>query len=318
MTQPVAAQPRELAPWSTDGKPPKRFCLFYFGRNKTTKGTIHLTKRSAQKCIANWIDYGNHLSGDYNHAITNPNIENPRASCWFKLAIEKDGLYAVDVKYTAAAAQAIEAKELLYYSPYCQFEKDRHGNPCVVEIVNIALTNVPATKHQRPLVALSKLAKGKTMFTQEQIDALKAMLVEAGVAEEKASDAILKMQSLICAPMMEEAPMEKMPLADPMPQEEEKKEEFKMEEYQALSKAYTAQNDIIKGLEARLSNLEKEKEKQAVNAKDQLFAQFKREGRLRMTDEKAAREILDLNPELFRKTFGAVAPLTATKPPCRS
>lgn len=305
-----------LTPWSSDGKPPTRFRLFKYGDNRSTKGTVYLTAESAQKCFASWRDYGNDLSGDYNHSITNPHIESPRASMWFSLALESDGLYAVNVKYTPSAYKAIEEKEYRYYSPYFSIETDNKNRQCVVEIINVALTNTPATKNQRPLVALSKLVWSK-MFKQEQIDALKALLVEGGVDEAMSSDLILKMQSVLCteeAPEMEEV----MPMADPMPEEMKPeelslgKDEEKMNE--AFKKAFSAMEAQVKALNAKIANIETEKKKEATNAKEALFVQYKREGRLAHVNDAEAREILNLNPNLFKRTFGAVTPLTQKAP----
>ena len=303
-----------LSPWSTDGKPPSQFRLFKYGENRSTKGTVFLTRESARKCLSSWIDYGNDLSGDYNHAITNPNIEAPRASMWFSLALMEDGLYAVNVKYTAAASAAIESKEYRYYSPYFAIEADKHNRPCVVEIINVALTNVPATKNQRPLVGLSKnLAQwSNQMFDQKQIDGLKALLIEGGIKEELASDLILKMQGLLAAPSeMEEAPLEEMPLAaDP-----EKKEDEMPMGAEVYTQALSILKDRIKAQDAKIAKLEQEHNARTKNAKEELFAQFKREGRLAFTTDAAARKLLDANADLFRETFSAVAPLSQTSAP---
>lgn len=304
-----------LAPWSSDGKPPTRFRLFKYGENRSTKGTVYLTRESAKKCLSNWIDYGNDISGDYNHAITNPNIENARASFWCNLALEADGLYAVNVKYTEAAHAAIVAKEYRYYSPYFAIETDKHNRPCVVEIINIALTNTPATKNQRPLVALSKLAQwSQDMMSQEQIDALKALFTEKGGPEEAASDFVLSAMALLGGGMEEAPSMEEMPLADPMP-EEKKEEAMGMEEYQALSLSVAELKKTVAGLQKEIADTRAVELKREGDAKEALFAQFKREGRLRFTKEDAARKILNTDISLFKETFGAVAPVTNVKAP---
>lgn len=307
-----------LTPWSTDGKPPSRFRLFKFGENRSTKGTVYLTVESAKKCLSAWIDYGNDLSGDYNHAITNPNIESPRASCWFSLALERDGLYAVNVKFTPAAHEAICNKEYRYYSPYFAIESDNKNRPCVVEIINVALTNTPATKNQRPLVGLSRQEWSNQMMDQKMIDALKALFTEKGGPEEGAADFVLSAMALMGG--AEEAPaeieeyatppQEEMPMADPLP-DDKKAEEMGVESYK---KAFNALEAQVKGLSAELASIKAEKAKEQVNAKEQLFAQFKREGRFQFIKEEAARELMGANFELFKKTFSAVQPLTQRAP----
>jgi phage I-like protein len=304
-----------LSPWSADGKPPLKFRLFKYGENRSTKGTVFLTRESAKKCLSAWIDYGNDLSGDYNHAVTNPAIEAPRASCWFSLALEQDGLYAVNVRWTPAAHDAICNKEFRYYSPYFAIECDKFNRPCVVEIINVALTNTPATKNQRPLVGLSKsLAQWSHMLDQKMIDALKALFVEKGGPEASASDFVLGALALMeSSESAEEAPMpsEEMPLVDPSV--DPKKEEMPMgaEQYQ---QAFSLLQDQVKGLVKKIEGLELEKRSRIKDEKEELFVQFKREGRLALVSESAARKLLDMNPALFRETFGSVKPLSNTPP----
>lgn len=302
-----------LAPWSVDGKAPKRFRLFRFGENRSTKGTVFLTRESAKKCLSAWIDYGNDLSGDYNHAITNPNIESPRASCWFSLSIEADGLYANNVSWTEAASKAIEAKEYRYYSPYFITETDKHNRPCVVEIINVALTNTPATKNQRPLVALSRLAWSYLkMFDDMMIEKLKELLKEGGVAEEKSADLILKLQNVLCP----KAEPEEAPMMDgvPLAKEEDKKEEMPMSDLQSYKKAFTLLEQKYSGMEKLLKQLVEEKKENEKQEKENLFNQFKKEGRLANVKEQDAKDLLNSNFVMFKRLFGAIQPINAVAP----
>lgn len=81
---------------------------------------------------------------DYEHQTLNAaqNGQPAPAAAWFKTLEwrEGDGLYAVDVDYTARASAMIEAHEYRYLSPV--FTYDRDGN--VSALLHVALTNTPA------------------------------------------------------------------------------------------------------------------------------------------------------------------------------
>ncbi|WP_175992317.1 phage protease [Burkholderia vietnamiensis] len=81
---------------------------------------------------------------DYEHQTLNAaqNGQPAPAAAWFKTLEwrEGDGLYAVDVEWTARASSMIDAHEYRYLSPVFSF--DKAGN--VTSILHAALTNNPA------------------------------------------------------------------------------------------------------------------------------------------------------------------------------
>lgn len=108
---------------------------------------------------------------DYEHQTLHA-VQNGRpapAAGWFSQLEwrEGDGLYALDVKWTAAAAAMIAAEEYLYISPMFLYAPDGR----VTELINVALTNNPALDvlPELSLAALSSLSvfNSPTPSTQE-------------------------------------------------------------------------------------------------------------------------------------------------------
>lgn len=128
--------------------------LFAFGENPTEKGVFLLSKADASTCLQAWKNRGTDLSWDYEHAVVKDGADNAPAAAWCGLEVRKDGLWAVNIRWTNRARQLIEAKEYRYFSPL--FEHDDAGH--VLNIINVALTNTPATWGIQPLIAASALS----------------------------------------------------------------------------------------------------------------------------------------------------------------
>ena len=99
----------------------------------------------AADIIAQLDGRDNRLVIDYEHQtlLAVNNGQPAPASGWFKKLEwrEGDGLYAVDVEWTARATAMIESKEYLYISPVFSYDKKTGA---VMAILNAALTNNPA------------------------------------------------------------------------------------------------------------------------------------------------------------------------------
>jgi phage I-like protein len=147
---------------------PAEFLVFKAGVNATSKGDFVFDAASARSVIANWRAQGNELMLDYDHASLSAWPVDPalsaRAAGWFALEMRGADLWAVNVRWTPQASTALANKEWRYFSP--AFETDEHGR--ITALVNIALTNLPATKSMQPLVAASK---GHPMLDAETIKA---------------------------------------------------------------------------------------------------------------------------------------------------
>ena len=131
-------------------EPPREFRIFPFGRVETTKGVFLFDARSATSVMERWREWGNRLFIDYEHGALNPHNAGPApAAGWFDLEVREDGLWAVNVDWTPRAREMLAQGEYRYFSP--AFEVDEEGR--IIALINIALTNLPATKRMEPLVA---------------------------------------------------------------------------------------------------------------------------------------------------------------------
>lgn len=137
---------------TADG-PPTEFRLLKLGKNATTKGEINLTRAAMSAVIASIKEDGrdqNRLSFDFNHAqLRAVTAEEGKSAGWFSVEAREDGLWIVNAEWTPAASAALSAREYRFFSPVLMLNKDREPT----RLINVALTNLPATKNQTPLVA---------------------------------------------------------------------------------------------------------------------------------------------------------------------
>ncbi|EEJ9456020.1 hypothetical protein FE04_00750 [Salmonella enterica subsp. enterica serovar Infantis] len=115
----------------------------------------------AQRLIAAAANKQIEYSFDYEHQAlrTVQNGKPAPASAWFSELewVEGDGLYATDVRWTAAATQMIASLEYRYVSPVFSYNAFTGE---VMGLLNVALTNIPALEEldDGVIVAASRLA----------------------------------------------------------------------------------------------------------------------------------------------------------------
>lgn len=124
---------------------PTEYRLFKFGENQTTKGTFVLDAAGAESVMDSYRKHGIDMHVDYEH-------DRREAAAWFTPQVRADGLWATNVRWTPPAAAKLQNKEYRYHSP--TFYHD--DNKRITRVVNDALTNLPATDNQEPLVAASE------------------------------------------------------------------------------------------------------------------------------------------------------------------
>lgn len=160
---------RQLPP----GKdPPTELVLFEAGINPTTKGDLLFDDEAAKRTRAAYEDKGqDKLPWDYDHGMMSfvPSAETGKAAGWWTPEWRDGSMVAADIEWTPAADKGIRDKEWLYYSPAVELLPSglEDGDPMrVVRVVNAAITNLPATKNQKPMVA-SETMPGDTGATNE-------------------------------------------------------------------------------------------------------------------------------------------------------
>ncbi|AKV01661.1 Mu-like prophage I protein [Labilithrix luteola] len=141
---------------------PTEFRIFGRGKNETTKGTFVFDNAAAASVMAEYEAHGIDLAIDYDHAsLSSGQSLDPaqagKAAGWFNLELRNGELWAVNVRWTEPAAEALRRKEWRFYSPAFQTKGGR-----ITTLLNVAITNLPATRRLEPLMAAGR---GTTMAT---------------------------------------------------------------------------------------------------------------------------------------------------------
>lgn len=145
--------------------PPTEVCLFQAGITRTTKGLFLFDELSGTSVMTKFTAYGlDKLPFDYGHGMVgmglNPGQDSQVAAAWFVPEVRNGSLYATNIEWTESAFKAIEAKEWRFYSPSFFIDNEPIKVDAdsgvyayrVLELTNVALTNLPAIMNQTPLV----------------------------------------------------------------------------------------------------------------------------------------------------------------------
>lgn len=143
---------------SADGALPTEFRIFVAGENETEKGTYLFDDAAAAAVMAAYEAWGVDVMIDLEHQSLDddpsPDPTARDARGWCQLELREDGsLWAVNVTWTEDGAARLRQKRQRYVSPAFAYEKDTGR---VTQIVNVAITAIPATHGTPALVAASK------------------------------------------------------------------------------------------------------------------------------------------------------------------
>jgi len=134
--------------------PPQDFRIFPAGSFETTKGTFLFDGQAARSVMAAVADWGNDYCVDYAHSMLGFFNVDPaksmKAAAWFTPQLRQGELWATAVRWNDEARSMLGKREARYVSPAFNIE-DGDDNR-ISELINVALTNIPATKKQTPLV----------------------------------------------------------------------------------------------------------------------------------------------------------------------
>lgn len=169
-------------PFGSD-EPPTEFRIFTAGKVVTSKGEFIFDAKAAKSVMAAFADQGNELMVDYDHASLSPMPVDPAragiAAGWFGLELRDGELWAVNVRWTPPAIEALKRKEWRYMSPAFRTDGKR-----IAALINVALTNIPATKRLEPLMAASAV-------TEKRMDLTK-VLAALGLSADASEEDVLK------------------------------------------------------------------------------------------------------------------------------
>lgn len=160
-------------------EPPTEFRILGKGANRTTKGTVLFDDVAAKSVLELYSEHGADLMIDYEHKsilTAGAPVDGGKAAGWFKPAVRNGELWATDVQWTDGAKAALKAREYRYFSP--AILHDAKG--VARKLVNVALTNLPATKQLRALVASDVTPSNKEGNNMEPTEAELALFSALG------------------------------------------------------------------------------------------------------------------------------------------
>jgi phage I-like protein len=153
--------------------PPTEFRLFRKGDNATEKGTFLFDDKAATLVMERYQKRGTRCFLDYNHASLDQKPVDPKESAksagWFDLEVRDGELWATNINWTPPALVAFNNKEFAYFSPAFSTDKTKR----IVDFVNCALTNLPASHDIPQLVAADRRTNLSVAFSaiHEAVDA---------------------------------------------------------------------------------------------------------------------------------------------------
>lgn len=175
--------------------PPREFRIFAAGENETEKGNYLFDDKAADSVMDAWGRRKIDLTMDYEHqALAVPPIEAPASCTRWVPQIRNGELWATECKWTDRAFSYLCNGEYRYISPAFAFEEKSLR---ITEVLNLALTNIPAMRGIAPLVAATQRKEKAVDYEklykdlQAQFETLNSQLVakEAQIAELTAAKA---------------------------------------------------------------------------------------------------------------------------------
>jgi phage I-like protein len=169
---------------------PSEIRLFGNGMTATKKGDFLFDEESGATVMAAFEEQGmDKLPFDAAHGMLNPNAppDAHKALGWFVPTVKDDieggggvGLFAADIEWTELGLAALKKREFRFFSPAITFDGESRR---ITGLINVALTNIPATKNQRPLV-LDALEADENNNNIEDQDTMKVLLDTLGASDE--------------------------------------------------------------------------------------------------------------------------------------
>jgi phage I-like protein len=175
--------------------PPAEFRIFSAGRTETAYGPCLFDEVSAALVMQAFAQHGADLFIDYEHKSLDPTAPPGagKAAAWFRPEVRDGELWATHVEWTPDADAQLRNREWRYFSPAVLVDSEAGR---VVHLINVALTNLPATRQMVPLIASQRHSENYTMSlatlaailglgataTEEDIEEAARRLVDEGKA----------------------------------------------------------------------------------------------------------------------------------------
>ena len=175
---------------SADGSVPDEFCLLKAGINSYADGDkILFDDSAAAETMRRYTARGIDLMADYEHmSLARPPVPAPASAKKWTPEVRNGDLMATNIAWTDKAKSMLSAGEYRYYRIACRVETK--SGRCI-ELINFALTNLPAGNGLQALVAASR------NYTDEENEMSKTLIVALGMnADADESAAVAKASRL--------------------------------------------------------------------------------------------------------------------------
>lgn len=171
-----------------------RFRIFAEGKIKTDYGLSVMNPKAGREIIRKFVARGNDMMIDLRHFSISPTAtaKQSEALGWIRCPngleyIDGDGLYAVGVQWDPEIKAGLECTppKWKYFSPY--YDQDKKTK-VITELLNVALTNMPATH------ALNRLAaeRRSAQMDLKMLGECMLMLTAAAEAGDESAKAALE------------------------------------------------------------------------------------------------------------------------------
>lgn len=188
----------QAAPIVSKDDPPSEFRMLQRGVTRMRKGgkifNILLDDEGEQSIKDAMASKGREqLPIDYDHGMLGliASRDSSAAAGWFTLEFRGDGMWATAIEWTTAAFESIKNREFRFTSPALMLdETEELGVLRATEIINVAVTNLPATVGQKPLVAHETTTKTQEAAMPFPKELLKQLGLKEDATEEQVAAAI--------------------------------------------------------------------------------------------------------------------------------
>lgn len=186
---------RPLKPYRLSGgdrEVPTEFRIFAYGKVPTLKGDFVFTREDCAELLADRDMQNAEVEIDYEHQTYDDTPGPKPAAGWCQLEARDDGLWAVNVRWTDTASKLLQAGEYRYFSPTFRAHS---GTKEILQLANLALTNIPAMRKITPLVAASTVKGSKTPYQLKE-KTMPAMHKLAGFLQKHMSENTIEPHTL--------------------------------------------------------------------------------------------------------------------------
>lgn len=136
------------------GEPPEEFLIFRKGTNRSYKGELLFDEAAEALVLVDAKDHGTEFFIDYDHAsLYGFSKDAGEAAAWFELEVREGELWARNVRWTEDGAAKVRSRKYRYISPAVDFD---FKSKRILRLINVALTNLPASHNLPPLMAASQ------------------------------------------------------------------------------------------------------------------------------------------------------------------